>query len=141
MSQERGIVAAVSLVCVASVSPFPKDLILLVVEDDEDVRELAVALFESFGLTVHQAADGREALRCLKRHPEIKMMFTDIKMPVMNGNDLVEAALKFRPRLKIVMTTGYSSRITPRHAAIPVVPKPYTIGGLARTFAQVLSKG
>jgi CheY-like chemotaxis protein len=111
--------------------------VLLVVDDDEDVREVAVLYFESIGFSVCQAENGKEALQCLTERPDIAVMFTDIKMPQMDGNQLVDEAMRLRPGLKIVMTTGFASRMNPRHA-VPLVRKPYGLGDLARTFEHVL---
>jgi CheY-like chemotaxis protein len=115
-----------------------KGLVLLVVDDDEDVREIAVLYLESLGFSVVQARNGKEALQHLAERPEITLMFTDIKMPQMDGNQLVEEAMRMRPGLKIVMTTGFASRVNPRYS-VPLVRKPYALGELARTFEQVLS--
>jgi YesN/AraC family two-component response regulator len=60
-------------------------------------------------------------------------MFTDIRMPQMDGNQLVEEAMRMMPDLKIVMTTGFASRINSRHA-IPLVRKPYSRDELALAF-------
>ena len=117
----------------------PPGLSLLIAEDDDDVREFAVSVFESFGATVHAARHGREALRALSRHPDIRLLFTDIRMPVMDGPALVAEALKLRPELKIVLTTGYSSRGHPLMARHPLVKKPYRLADLVTVFVSVLA--
>jgi CheY-like chemotaxis protein len=116
-----------------------KGLVLLVVDDDEDVREVAVHYLETIGFSVCQARNGREALQYLAERPDIGVMFTDIKMPLMDGNQLVDEAMRMRPGLKIVMTTGFASRVKSRHS-VPLVRKPYRLGDLARTFEKVLSE-
>jgi CheY-like chemotaxis protein len=117
----------------------PQGLVLLVVDDDEDVREVAALYLESLGFSVCEARNGKEALRYLAERPEISVMFTDIKMPQMDGNQLVEEAMRMRPEMKIVMTTGFASKIGSRHA-LPLVRKPYNRAELEHAFEQVLSK-
>lgn len=115
----------------------PQGLTLLVVEDDDDIRELAVSIFEQYGADVHQARHGGEALDILRRTPSITLLFTDMHMPVMSGDVLIREALKLRPQLKIVATTGYASAARlAQH--LPLVRKPYRITELVTTFRSVL---
>lgn len=115
----------------------PEGLTLLVVEDDDDIRELAVSIFEQYGAQVHQARHGREALDVLQRTPAITLLFTDLHMPVMAGDVLIREALKLRPQLKIVATTGYASAAQLARQ-LPLVRKPYRISDLVTTFRRVL---
>jgi CheY-like chemotaxis protein len=87
----------------------------------------------ALGFSVCQSRNGKEALQYLAERPEITAMFTDIRMPQMDGNQLVEEAMRMRPDLKIVMTTGFASRINSPHA-IPLVRKPYSRDELALAF-------
>jgi CheY-like chemotaxis protein len=81
---------------------------ILVVEDDARSRAIAVDLFEGLGLKVFSAADAEEALMLLARHPEIGTMFSDIRLPVMTGEELATEAWKLRPSLVIVLTSAYT---------------------------------
>jgi CheY-like chemotaxis protein len=84
-------------------------LSVLVVEDDADVRDLAVEILEMNGYTVHSAANGAEALGVLRRERDIGLMFTDIVMPGgMNGTQLAEAAMRVQPSLKVLFASGYA---------------------------------
>jgi CheY-like chemotaxis protein len=86
-------------------------LSILVVEDDPDVRELAVEIMEMNGYTVLSAANGAEALGILRRERDIGLMFTDIVMPGgMNGVQLAEAALRVQPALRVLFASGYADR-------------------------------
>jgi len=85
--------------------------IVLVVEDDPDVRDLAVEVLEMNGYMVLSAANGAEALTILRRERGIGLMFTDIVMPGgMNGSQLAEAAIRVQPALKILFASGYADR-------------------------------
>lgn len=81
--------------------------IVLVVEDIPQVRATAVSILTGFGCKVFDCYNGEEALRLLREHPEIEVLFTDVRMPGMDGLELSETARAMRPDLKIVLTSGY----------------------------------
>ena len=80
---------------------------ILVVEDDELVREFAVRLIKSLGYPVACAADGMEAMRIIEESSTIDLLFTDIVMPGVDGIILADMVKQRRPMLKILYTTGY----------------------------------
>ena len=81
---------------------------ILVVEDDAALRQLAARMLESLGHTVREAADGPEALRCLRENPEIDLLYTDVILAGgQNGVDIAQAARAMIPRLKVLFTSGY----------------------------------
>jgi CheY-like chemotaxis protein len=81
---------------------------ILVVEDDDRSRGIAVDLFEGLGLRVLAAADAEDALKLLAKHPEISTLFTDIRLPGMTGDELAVEAQRMRPDLKVVLTSAYT---------------------------------
>ncbi|WP_137131381.1 PAS domain S-box protein [Rhizobium sp. FY34] len=81
---------------------------ILVVEDDPRVRRVAVARLESSGYSVHQAGNGLEALDVLDAHPEVALLFTDIAMPGMSGDQLAKVVRERRPDIRILFTSGYA---------------------------------
>jgi len=85
------------------------DECILLVEDDTLVREYADGLLQSLGYRVIAARNGSQALEILGGDNQIDLLFTDIVMPGgINGRELSEAALKLRPELKILFTSGYT---------------------------------
>jgi CheY-like chemotaxis protein len=99
---------------------------VLVVEDDPMVRANAVSLFQDLGFAVFDAYNGTEALRLIRAHREIGLLFLDVRMPGMSGPETAKAALRLRPRLKIVFTSGYvDEKALPEE--IPFVPKPWRV--------------
>lgn len=90
------------------------------------VRANAVHLFEDLGFAVHDTYDGGEALRLIRGHAEIGLLFLDVRMPGMSGPELAEAALRLRPSLKIVFTSGYVDESALPNE-IPFVPKPWRV--------------
>jgi CheY-like chemotaxis protein len=112
------------------------DPIILVVDDDPQVRDLAVMMLEDTGYLVVEAAGGQEALDCLSRYPNIRLLFTDIRMPGMDGIELADRALALHPNLKIIFTTGYMVRQPP--ANMPILAKPYRIDKMVDTVRASL---
>src|SRR5260370_19482804 len=91
---------------------------ILVVEDDRDVRELAIAVLETAGYRVLEAASGDEAHRLLLAHPDLRidLLFTDIVMPGgLDGIDLANAACALRPELKVLYATGFANLVREHH--------------------------
>ncbi|MDZ5698123.1 ATP-binding protein [Chelativorans sp. M5D2P16] len=82
--------------------------VVLVVEDDEQVLALTAQMLRDLGYGVIEARGGVEALAALSKHPEIRLLFTDVVMSDMNGCRLAEEAQKRRSDLKILFTTGYT---------------------------------
>ncbi len=81
---------------------------VLVVEDEEDVRAYSLECLQELGFSVLHAADGPSALRLIADHPEIRLLFTDVGLPHMNGRELAEEARRLRPELPVLFTTGYA---------------------------------
>jgi CheY-like chemotaxis protein len=80
---------------------------VLVVEDDARSRAIAADLFRGLGLAVLDAAEGSAGLALLTAHPEIAVLFADIRLPGISGVDLAETAHRLRPDLQIVLTSAY----------------------------------
>ena len=107
---------------------------VLVVEDAPQVRATAVRIMQDLGCEVFDAYNGHQALKLLQAHPEIEVLFADIRMPGMSGTELAEAAQRLRPDLKIVLTSGY---VSPRDvpADITFVPKPWRVDAIAEAVS------
>jgi CheY-like chemotaxis protein len=82
-------------------------LAVLVVEDFQQVRLTAVQIMENLGCKVFDAYNGPTALAILEAHPEFQVLFTDMRIPGIDGLELAEAAQRLRPHLKVVLTSGY----------------------------------
>jgi CheY-like chemotaxis protein len=102
---------------------------VLVVEDEELVREFTVELLSEFGYDVLAAANGREAMGfILDGGRKIDLLFTDIVMPgELDGFALAREARRHRPALPILYTSGYTNRAAENAADAlgPLVAKPY----------------
>ncbi len=82
---------------------------ILVVDDDEDVRELAVSIIKELGFAVVAAASGVEALELLQREAAVSLLFTDVLIRGLDGFELARRATQLHPRLKVLYTSGQVS--------------------------------
>ena len=102
---------------------------ILVVEDNEDVRELAESMLGAAGYAVVSAASGERALELLEEEQNFDLLFTDVIMPGgMNGLQLAEQVRARQPETPILITTGYMDELpspTPRAQPLDVLSKPY----------------
>ncbi|MBY0530591.1 MAG: response regulator [Xanthobacteraceae bacterium] len=115
---------------------------VLIVEDDDDVRQYSVSLFRELGYGVLEAADGASALRILETRPEIRFMFTDVGLPGdYNGKELADEARRRRPYLRVLYTTGYARADILRQGRLDanaqVVTKPFTFDELSTKVRSV----
>src|SRR6185312_17159777 len=109
---------------------------VLVVEDIPQIRAIAIQLFEELGCRVFDAYNGQQALKLLQAHPDIQVLFADVRMPGMSGTELAAAAQHLRPALRIVLTSGYvGPQDVPAH--IPFVPKPWRVDALAEVVTHL----
>ncbi len=109
---------------------------VLVVEDQSDVREIAIDLLNDIGFRTIEAADAEAALRVLSSDRRLDLLFTDIVMPgSIRGTELTYVARQLRPGLPVVFTTGYADVGLLRDSEVPtagaLVTKPYGRDDLA----------
>ena len=115
---------------------------VLVVEDNDEVRQFTVDALAEIGCKVLQANGSSEARRILATDETVDVLFTDIVMPGENGRVLAEGALRKRPGLKVLFTTGYSRNAIIHNGVIDpgvhLIAKPFTIAELTRKLAALL---
>jgi len=87
----------------------PSRVDVLLVEDDDDNRELMAEVLAAAGWGVHSVASGREALRILAER-SVHVVVTDLGMPGMGGMELVHAARAIAPSVPVVVVTGFADR-------------------------------
>jgi len=117
--------------------------VILLVEDDEAVRELNAAMLRDLDYDLIEAESGAGALQLLESGPNIRLLFTDVGLPGgLNGRQLAERALQSRPSLKVLYTTGYArnaivhqGRLDP---GIALISKPFSKAALAVKIRELL---
>jgi two-component system cell cycle sensor histidine kinase/response regulator CckA len=118
---------------------------VLLVEDEDLVRQLTREILLRNGYRVLEAADGAEALRVVTQYEgEIDLMVTDVVMPRMSGNELVGHARPLRPGMRVLYVSGYSEEAIARHGqlteGIELLSKPFTPGVLTAKVRQILDR-
>ena len=112
--------------------------VVLVVDDDTDLRETMCDVLDAHGHTTRAARNGEEALALLRREPDIDIVMLDLMMPVMNGWKFRESQLADTELARIpvvVMTAAADLRRDPI-AAAQILPKPVTTKELLAAIAQ-----
>jgi CheY-like chemotaxis protein len=117
---------------------------VLLVDDEDSIRQITRSTLETFGYQVLTAADGTEALALFAQHRDkVAVVITDTIMPFMDGVATIRALKKLRPDLKIISASGLASeRRMPEsvRASVEVfLTKPYTAEMLLTSLAQVLA--
>jgi signal transduction histidine kinase len=117
--------------------------IILVVEDEERVRQLTVEMLRELSYTVLDADGAASALRVLDARPEVGLLFTDIVMPDVNGRQLADEASRRNPYLKVLYTTGYTRNAIVHNglldAGVQLISKPFTLEQLAKKVREVFN--
>jgi len=118
---------------------------VLVAEDQEDVRDLVVQILKRQGYEVLVASDGVEALIiCQQYKGLIHLLVTDVVMPRMSGRELADQLLHLYPGIKVLYMSGYTDDAIVRHgvleAGLNFIEKPFSLEALARKVREVLDK-
>jgi two-component system, cell cycle sensor histidine kinase and response regulator CckA len=125
----------------ATVLDEPAQATILVVEDEEPVRNLAVRVLERRGYTVMAAADGQEALDLAADHPgEIDLILSDLVMPRVGGRELTRRIRLARPSTRILLMSGYDDQMVAGSLETDdFLPKPFTPAALTERVARLLA--
>jgi two-component system cell cycle sensor histidine kinase/response regulator CckA len=108
---------------------------VLVVEDDDALRDLVRVVLEPAGYEVRLAADGEDALR----HPDPDLLITDILMPGMNGRELADRLLARAPRTRVLFISGYAGEDVELEDGARFLAKPFTPGELLEQVRALLA--
>jgi PAS domain S-box-containing protein len=118
---------------------------ILVLEDDDTLRNYTVEILKEFGYRVLGAPNSVVALEILQRENDIDLLFTDVVLSSgMNGRQVADQAKKRRPELKVLFTTGYTRNAIVHHgrldAGVELIGKPYSPAELAAKIRSVLDR-
>jgi PAS domain S-box-containing protein len=119
---------------------------ILLVEDEESVRQVASTILKGLGYRTIEARSGEEALMLAERHDgRIDLLMTDIVMPGMNGRELAGRLAAIRPEMKTLFTSGYTEDVIVHHGILDsnldFIGKPYSVQALAARIREVLGPG
>jgi signal transduction histidine kinase len=119
---------------------------ILVVEDEQAVRDLTARILRSAGYTVLTAATGSEALEiCAAREGRVDMILTDVVMPHMGGRALTEHVAAVASGIKVLYMSGYADDAIVHHGTLDrgthFIGKPFSADGLTRKVREVLDGG
>lgn len=118
---------------------------VLVVEDEELVRDLAADILQMLGYSVLKAADPDEAVKMsLEHEAAIHLLLTDVVLPRMDGRSLFDLLSRTRPEMKVLYTSGYTNNAIVHHGVLDkdvhFLPKPFTMDTLASKVREVLDE-
>ena len=117
---------------------------IILVEDEQAVREVTASMLREQGYTVFEAFDGANGLNVAKElvDREIHLLLTDVVMPHINGRELAERVLTIHPETRVLYISGYTSDILRSHdvsvSLIGFLQKPFTCASLAHKIREVL---
>jgi signal transduction histidine kinase/CheY-like chemotaxis protein len=117
--------------------------VVLVVEDEDSVRALTVESLEELGYRVLAAEGAETALRLLDANPDVALLFTDVVMPGLNGRRLADEALRRRPALKVLFTTGYTRNAVVHNGildhGVHLITKPFHLHQIGSKLREILA--
>jgi PAS domain S-box-containing protein len=118
---------------------------ILVVEDDERVRQLTIKRLKLIGYQVLEAHDGPSALEMLRRGDEVDLVFTDLIMPGgLSGREVAIRAREMKPGIKVLLTSGYAEELVHgdelQRERLKVLRKPYQQADLVAVLRDVLGE-
>jgi two-component system cell cycle sensor histidine kinase/response regulator CckA len=118
---------------------------ILLVEDDECVRELAFMVLDRLGYKVLPVADGLSIRELCQRHEgTIQLLLTDVVMPGLSGREVARQAIACWPGIKVVYMSGYPTNAIVHHGELDggtsFLSKPFTPESLAAKVRQVLDQ-
>jgi two-component system, cell cycle sensor histidine kinase and response regulator CckA len=131
------------------VPPVGNGELVLIVDDEPVMREIATQVLETHGYRVIQAGNGAEGVAVFSRHvDEIKLVISDMEMPVMNGAAMIRSIERINPDIRVISSTGIAAgkdaancstnehgTASPHHR---ILNKPYRLVDLLRTVDEAL---
>jgi PAS domain S-box-containing protein len=128
----------------AEPAPTVREQVVLVIEDDADVRDVVVDVLQDMHYQVLEAGDGPQGLQLLQAADRVDLLLSDIGLPGMDGREVANAARRLRPQLKVLFMTGYAEKAAINggflDAGMEMVTKPFSIDTLSRRIREILDR-
>ena len=136
---------AVAIPQAASGSRTPKGEMVLIVEDDEALRDVTERIFSRAGYQVLKAADGREAVAVATGYDgEIQLLVTDVVMPQMLGKEVAGRIREIRPDIEVLYMSGYAERVLAAQGRLEshatIIEKPFSATSILEKAGQLLDE-
>jgi DNA-binding NtrC family response regulator len=130
---------------VAAASSKPSGETVLLVENEQDVREIAQVALQNEGYRVLTANNAEEAIELANSHPDpIDLVLTDVVMPGMSGRALADTLCETRPEMKVLFMSGFTGDMTLRHGVLQgevnFIAKPFTFATILAKVRKVLDE-
>jgi CheY-like chemotaxis protein len=110
--------------------------VILLVEDEDALRQLVRHILEGRGYRVHEARNGREGLAvCATHDGRIDLLLTDVSMPELGGRELARGARELRPEVKVIFMSGHAPDLAPIQTFLQ---KPFTSRALTQKVRETL---
>ncbi|MGS0997233.1 PAS domain S-box protein [Rhodanobacter sp. UC4451_H18] len=126
----------------AEATPRPSNgEVVLVVEDEQVVRQVVVEVLHQLGYAVLEAPDADAALAALESHGHLHMLISDISLPGMSGRSLADTLRARQPELKVLLMTGYAADAASSKgfaAGMELITKPFTVSALTERLQRML---
>jgi two-component system cell cycle sensor histidine kinase/response regulator CckA len=124
---------------------FGKGERILVIEDEGGVRYFAQKALSRNGYTVFTASNEKEAIEAFKGEKgDFQLVFSDVVLPGMNGIQLIEKLLSLNPKVKVLLTSGYTDQKSQwriiKRKGYPFLQKPYSLYTLLKTIRECIAK-
>ncbi len=120
---------------------------ILVVEDEDALRNITCKILKNLGYTVYQASSGEEAQKIVNGNGKrnVELVITDVVMPELSGSELVKRLTRHNPELRVLYISGYTDDAIIRHGVsadeVSFLQKPFTARSLGQKVREVLEKG
>ena len=117
---------------------------VLLVDDEETIRDIGKEMLQELGFTVVTAKDGREAVEIFKRNPDLIFVVLDLTMPDMDGEQCFRELKRLDPEVKVIMSSGFSEHEVGQKFAgkglAGFIQKPYKMSELQEAIAPLFSR-
>lgn len=121
----------------------PPGLKILIIDDEQYVRDILADILKYLGCEVIKASDGKNGIEVLSQNDNIDYVIVDMRMPKMDGPATISALTKTNPDLQIIATSGYDDRFAELEYGDNIVgflPKPYSLKNVTKAFESFLQK-
>ncbi|MBV7486132.1 PAS domain S-box protein [Bordetella sp. BOR01] len=128
----------------ADAGELPAEAVIVLVEDDTNVREMVRESLVGLNLRVLTASDGEAGAQLVANTPVLDLLLTDVGLPGMNGRKLADVARETHPGLKVLFMTGYAENVVDgsefQGEGLEVIMKPFSLGELIRRIRKMLQQ-